>query len=71
MEWEQGAVVEVKMKEVNCPLCKKEIYSEFGKSCKMCGMIIEDKTKDFCSRICMSKYKKINILNNLNIMRIK
>ncbi|MBI2630111.1 hypothetical protein HYW76_03340 [Candidatus Pacearchaeota archaeon] len=45
---------------MNCLLCHKEVYSEFGKSCKMCGMILEDKGKDFCSSLCKKNYKKIN-----------
>jgi len=41
---------------INCPLCHKEIYSEMGKSCKMCGMVLEDKSKDFCSKVCRIRY---------------
>ena len=44
----------------NCPLCHKEVYSEIGKSCKMCGMYLEDAGKEFCSRECRTKFGKIN-----------
>ncbi len=43
-----------------CPLCKKEIFSELGKACKMCGMHLEYQEKEFCSKKCETKYGKIN-----------
>lgn len=46
-------------KEMSCPLCKKELYTGLGKGCKMCGMPLEKKEKDFCSENCKRKYKKI------------
>ncbi|MFH1307983.1 MAG: hypothetical protein ABIH72_03965 [archaeon] len=48
------------MKNLSCPICKIEIYSELGKGCKMCGMALKDESKEFCSRACKKKYKKIN-----------
>ena len=44
---------------LNCPICKKDIYSETGYGCKMCGMILEN-DEDFCCKICMKKYNSIN-----------
>lgn len=50
-----------KMKqEMNCPLCHKKIYSEIGKGCKMCGMFLEDKSREFCSQECRMNHQKIN-----------
>ncbi|MDP3026226.1 MAG: DUF2116 family Zn-ribbon domain-containing protein [Nanoarchaeota archaeon] len=46
------------MKTMNCPLCSREIYSELGKSCKMCGMILEDNGKEFCSKKCRAIYQR-------------
>jgi len=51
---------------LNCPICEKEIYSEIGKGCKMCGMPLENKDKEFCCKICMRKYKTINKIKALN-----
>lgn len=48
------------MKTLNCSLCHKIIYSELSKGCKMCGMPLEDKSKEFCSRVCRNKYLVIN-----------
>ena len=47
------------MENINCPICREEIYSDIGKACKMCGMVLEDESKDFCSKTCRVKYKKI------------
>ena len=58
-----------KMKqEMNCPICHEKIYSELGKECRMCGMVLEDESRDFCSRICRKNYKEINpeLKNNEN-----
>lgn len=51
--------MEVKMKNLQCPLCEEAIYSELGKGCRMCGMSI-NKDEKFCSKICEEKYEKIN-----------
>jgi transposase-like protein len=52
--------VAVKMKYVlDCPVCKKEVYSSLGNGCKMCGMVL-DNTQSFCCKICMRKYNTIN-----------
>lgn len=37
----------------------------------MCGMPLENKSREFCSKICRVKHKKINSLNNLNIEEVK
>ncbi|MBU0467088.1 MAG: hypothetical protein KJ718_04125 [Nanoarchaeota archaeon] len=47
------------MKEKKCPICYEKVYSGVGKGCKMCGMVLEDKSRDFCSRQCRVKYDKI------------
>ena len=55
------------MKQIlNCPLCYEKIYSEIGKGYKIYGMPLEDKSREFCSKICRSKYRKINKLRKLN-----
>lgn len=52
-----------KMKqELKCPLCEKKLYSSIGLGCKMCGMPLES-DKNFCSKRCKNKYKKINKIN--------
>ncbi|MDO8622944.1 MAG: hypothetical protein Q7R52_01755 [archaeon] len=33
---------------------------DIGKGCKICSMILDDKSKDFCSDRCRRKYEKIN-----------
>lgn len=45
---------------LSCPLCHEKVYSELGKGCRMCGMPLEDESKEFCSKICRLKYEKIN-----------
>jgi len=50
------------MKNLKCLLCHKKIYSGAGQGCKMCGMILNDKGREFCSKICRTKYKTINKL---------
>ena len=47
---------------LNCPICKKEVYSEIGKGCKVCGMLLEDGDNEFCCKICMRKFNTINKL---------
>ena len=58
-------MAEDKIKDKKCPLCYEKVYSGIGKGCKMCGMILEDKSKDFCSDKCRRKYEKINKLNRI------
>ena len=53
------------MKNKKCPLCYEIVYSDVGKGCKMCGMPLKDKDKDFCSKKCEIKYLKINSLTTL------
>ena len=53
------------MKKLKCPLCYEEVYSELGKGCKMCGMPLEDRAKEFCSETCKIKYGSINKLSLL------
>ena len=56
----EAVAVGDKMENIlNCPICKKEVYSEIGKGCKMCGMILEEQNKKFCCNICMRKYNTI------------
>jgi endogenous inhibitor of DNA gyrase (YacG/DUF329 family) len=43
----------------NCPLCDKKLISSIGKGCKMCGMPLKDKSRDFCSKKCEIKYRNI------------
>lgn len=53
-------VVELKMKDIlNCPVCKKEVFSGVGRGCKMCGMVLEG-SDSFCCKICMRKFNTIN-----------
>lgn len=55
-----AAAAEDKMKNVlNCPICKKEVFSSLGKGCRMCGMVL-DSADSFCCKICMRKYNTIN-----------
>lgn len=59
----EAVVVEDKMEIIlNCPICKREVYSEIGKGCKMCGMFLEEENHDFCCKICMRKFNTINKL---------
>ena len=46
------------MENKKCSICNKEVYSELGKSCMLCGMALEDESKEFCSKICRRKYNK-------------
>lgn len=46
-----------KMKDKKCPLCYKEVYSEFGKSCKLCGMALIKTKKEYCSKRCEKKHR--------------
>jgi len=50
------------MEQMNCPLCKKEVFSELSKGCKLCGMPLESEDEEFCSSKCEKAYKKINNL---------
>jgi predicted amidophosphoribosyltransferase len=54
-----------KMKTMNCPLCKKGLYSEVGNGCKMCGMPLENNDEEFCSKSCRTKYNNINKLRQI------
>jgi len=47
------------MKNMTCFICYQKLYSEIGKGCKMCGMTLEDRGKDFCCRKCKKQYLKI------------
>lgn len=46
-------------KSMNCLICKKELFSEIGKGCKMCGMPLEDNSEEFCCENCSKKYRLI------------
>ncbi len=32
-----------------------------GMCCKMCGMVLEDRSREFCSKTCRQNYRKINL----------
>lgn len=55
----------------NCPLCYQEIFSDIGKGCKMCGMPLEDKSNEFCSKTCRIKFNKIKKEFKLKALAIK
>lgn len=57
----EGAVVAEYKNQMNCPLCKEELYSGIGKGCKLCGMPLPKEKKEFCSKKCKTKYRKIHI----------
>ena len=44
---------------MKCYICQKELYSELGNGCLLCGMPIK-KTKEFCCGSCKNKFEKIN-----------
>ena len=44
----------------DCPICDEELFSDVGKGCKMCGIPLEDKTREFCSRKCETDYRLIH-----------
>ena len=48
------------MENKKCLLCHKKLYSELGKGCMLCGMALEDKSKEFCSKMCRIRYKQIH-----------
>jgi len=54
-------------KELKCPLCHEQVYSGAGTGCKLCGMPLEDQSREFCSKICRKKYEKINIFDMQDI----
>jgi len=45
--------------ELKCPICHEKVYAGVGKGCKLCGMSLEDQSREFCSRICRIGYGKI------------
>lgn len=52
------------MNEVKCILCHEmpaETMTE-GKACKTCGMILEDESREFCSKVCRHMYQKLTIV---------
>ena len=56
---------EVKMENKKCSICNKKVYSELGKGCMLCGMPMEDESKEFCSKMCRRRYKQIHENKNL------
>jgi hypothetical protein len=50
---------EIESKDITCPVCYEKIFSEIGKNCRMCGMVLKDSSKEFCSKKCRTKYTKI------------
>ena len=53
------------MKDKKCLVCHKEVYSGLGKGCMLCGMALEDESKEFCSKMCRRRYKQIHENKNL------
>ena len=54
-------VVDRMKDNMNCPICKKEVFSNIGNGCMMCGMPIKNEEfGKFCCKICMRKYNTIN-----------
>lgn len=53
-------MLKLNKKQLMCPVCNDEVYSGVGEGCKMCGMILKDKDKDFCCKLCMRKHNTIN-----------
>jgi len=53
------------MENKKCSICNKKVYSELGKGCMLCGMPLEDESKEFCSNKCKAEYKKIHKNKNL------
>jgi len=48
------------MKNKNCPVCHNKIYSGLGRGCRLCGMPLEDESKEFCSKECKKRYNQIH-----------
>jgi hypothetical protein len=44
---------------MDCLICKKELFSEIGIGCKLCGMPLESED-EFCCKNCIKKYLVIN-----------
>jgi len=53
------------MENLDCPLCNKEIFSDIGKGCIMCGMPLEHEG-EFCSNKCKQIYIKIRSIKIRN-----
>ena len=47
---------------MDCPICCREVYSGFGKNCKVCGMILKDQSKEFCSKRCRKAIKSLGMI---------
>ncbi|MFH1229647.1 MAG: hypothetical protein V1678_04470 [Candidatus Aenigmatarchaeota archaeon] len=47
------------MNNANCQVCHKTSIIEVGRTCKMCGMVLGDSGKEFCSRICRNVYERL------------
>jgi hypothetical protein len=57
-------VVEVDNMNASCQLCHKTTLREIGKTCKLCGMALEDRGKDFCSKKCRTMFIRFKGKNN-------
>jgi predicted amidophosphoribosyltransferase len=44
---------------MNCLICEKELFSEVGIGCRLCGMPLEE-DDEFCCKDCSMKYVLIN-----------
>ena len=54
------------MNNKDCSICDQELVSDIGKGCKMCGMPLESKEEDFCSKKCGIDYVMIH-KNQINL----
>lgn len=52
--------VRLVVSEMNCPICEKQVFSEVGEGCKMCGMAMDEGDELFCCEVCEDKYTEIN-----------
>lgn len=48
---------------LSCQLCHERTNIDTGKMCRTCGMVLEDKGKEFCSRYCRNIYLKLRRTN--------
>lgn len=49
----------MKNKSMNCLICEKELFSDIGRGCNLCGMPLREEDEDFCCENCSKKYKII------------
>ncbi len=44
----------------DCPICEKELISDIGEGCRMCGMPLNNKIDKFCSKKCEIDHETIH-----------